>query len=136
MEEGILYKTFISLFTENTQLLSLSGEEGMNCLYYPVVLFFSPFFSISPVSKDDRRWLSVHSTARVVAEVGLLDELVPRAGQGTLILRARQEARAQQRSSEQLMNAKPSGTHRPPRNAFPMLILPHLWLSGASAGEL
>lgn len=108
----------------------------MNCLYYPVVLFFSPFFSISPVSKDDRRWLSVHSTARVVAEVGLLDELVPRGGQGTLILRARQEARAQQRSSEQLMNAKPSGTHRPPRNAFPMLILPHLWLSGASAGEL
>lgn len=86
MEEGILYKTFSSLFTENTQLLSLSGEEGMNCLYYPVVLFFSPFFSISPVSQDDRRWLSVHSTARVVAEVGLLDELVPRGGQGTLIL--------------------------------------------------
>lgn len=49
---------------------------------------------------------------------------------------ASQEAKIQQRFNEQLMNAKLSGRHCPPRTAFPILIFLYLSFSGTLASDL
>lgn len=100
--------------------------------------FFSLSFPFSPVSKDDRGTAGGYlCTALHVLwlERGCWASWCPGVDGAHWSRRAHQEAGAQQRLSEQLANAKPSGKRRPPRNAFPILILPRLRLSGASAEE-